>query len=94
MDKRRQALVVICLGVFISLTYLLAVYYQQRTCMVEYKLWDVDTVTVADFTVETTITDTQWRTFLELDEIKSLPAHERIRHLEKLLRKEVTEMVK
>lgn len=54
-DKRRQALIVICLGIFISLLFLLSLYFQEKTAILDYKLWDVDTVTAADFTVETFI---------------------------------------
>jgi len=46
------------------LTFLLSIYYQQQTALLDYKLWDVDTVTAADFTVETFFTPIMWETFL------------------------------
>lgn len=72
-DKRRQALIVICLGIFISLLYLLSLHYQEKTAALDYKAWDVDTVTAADFTVETFITQAQWNSFLDLPDVKGLP---------------------
>jgi hypothetical protein len=59
-NKRRDALVVIALGIFISLLFLLSLYYQEKTAILDYKLWDVNTVTAADFTVETFISQPQW----------------------------------
>ncbi len=59
-NKRRDALIVIALGIFISLLFLLSLYYQEKTAILDYKLWDVDTVTAADFTVETFISQPQW----------------------------------
>lgn len=53
--KRQEALVIICLGIFISLIFLCAIYYLFETSKLEYKSWDVSTVTAADFTVESII---------------------------------------
>ena len=63
VSKRRQALVVVSISVFIALLYLLAIYYNEKTSILDYKLWDVDTVTVGDFTVETAISRRMWDEF-------------------------------
>jgi uncharacterized membrane protein len=42
----------------------------RRYLKLENKLWDVDTVTPADFTVVYTITDKIWKKFLETPEAK------------------------
>ena len=79
-------LLVACLGIFISLVYLLIIYYQEKTAALEYKTWDVDTVTVADFTAETFFSDELWEEFLERPEVKALATKDRIKHFEGLLR--------
>jgi hypothetical protein len=43
--------------------FYLAIYYQERINPLEYKRWDVDIVTVGDFTAETTITQAMWDNF-------------------------------
>ena len=45
----------VCFGIFISLTFLCVLYYLFETSKLEYKSWDVSTVTAADFTVESLI---------------------------------------
>ena len=51
-DKRGDGLIVVSIGIFISAIYLLFVSYLSSTAYIDYKLWDVGTVTAADFTVE------------------------------------------
>lgn len=62
--KRREALVVVSLGIFICLLFLCAIYYLYETSRLEYKTWDVNTVTAADFTVELNITKNMWDTYV------------------------------
>ena len=38
-------------------------YFLFKTSIIEYKLWDIDTVTPADFTVEYNIPEVAWETF-------------------------------
>lgn len=47
------------------------VYYLYETSKYDYKMWDVDTVTAADFTVEYIITEQAWRNFLKKEEAKT-----------------------
>jgi len=49
--------VITCLGIFISFIFLCAVYYLFESSKIDYKMWDVDTVTAADFTVESIISE-------------------------------------
>eukprot|EP00347_Sterkiella_histriomuscorum_P007945 403346963 len=63
--KRREALVVVSIGVFICLLFLCALYYLYETSKIEYKTWDVNTVTAADFTVECNIPQEMWNKFVE-----------------------------
>ncbi len=82
VTKRREALIVVSISVFVALLFLLAIYYNEKTCMLDYKLWDVDTVTVGDFTVETAISRRMWEEFQPQTENK-------IADFEKHLREEV-----
>lgn len=50
--KRDQALLVSCVGILISLLYLTCCYYLSKVAAIEFKQWDVGTVTAGDFTVE------------------------------------------
>ena len=84
---------VACLGIFISLVYLLVLYYQEKTAALDYKVWDVDTVTVADFTVETFFVDELWEQYLNREDVKRLEAKERIKHFEGLLREYLCSML-
>lgn len=63
LRKQRIALGIVCIGVFICLLFLLSLYYLQQTSRLDYKLWDINTVTVADFTAETYITQRMWEEF-------------------------------
>lgn len=48
------------MAVFVSVIYLLAVFYLDSTAEMDYKVWDIATVTASDFTVELTITPIMW----------------------------------
>jgi hypothetical protein len=50
--KREQGLFVSCIGILISLLYLTCCYYLSTVASIEFKQWDVGTVTASDFTVE------------------------------------------
>lgn len=40
--------------------YLLGVYYLKHSSLIDSKVWDLQTVTASDFTVEMDITDEMW----------------------------------
>lgn len=52
------------MGIFISLIFLTLIFYLYKTSLLDYKLWDVNTVTPADFTVEYIITEQAWDNFM------------------------------
>lgn len=57
-----------CFAVFIGLLFLIMTYYLETMSGIEYKEWDVDTVTAADFTVEYIITNETWENFKKTPE--------------------------
>ena len=61
--KRVQGLAIVCLGILVSLLFLLTHWYLKETAVIDFKVWDVETVTASDFTVEYSITDEVWRYF-------------------------------
>jgi len=61
--KRDQALLVSCTGILISLLFLTCCYYLSKVAAIEFKQWDVDTVTASDFTVEYQIPNKVWTKF-------------------------------
>jgi hypothetical protein len=66
--KKHGALVVACLGLFICFIFFCTTYYLSKTSYNDYKLWDVFTVTAADFTVEYTIPRSVWDAYCRLPE--------------------------
>jgi len=62
-EKRQQGLVVSCIGVFVSLIYLTGMYYLSSVASIDFKAWDVGTVTASDFTVEYNIPKKVWTKF-------------------------------
>lgn len=58
-----EGLLISCIGVFIALIFLLMILFLQQTSNYEYKIWDIDTITAADFTVTYAITKEVWENF-------------------------------
>lgn len=54
---------VACAGVFIALTYLATMIYLSKSASIDFKAWDVGTVTASDFTVEYQIPKKVWKKF-------------------------------
>ena len=50
--KRVWGLGIACLGILISLILLLVHWYLKQSSVIDFKLWDIETVTASDFTVE------------------------------------------
>jgi len=92
LKKKREAVGIISIGFFICCLYLLSLYYQQQASRLEYKLWDVNTVTVADFTTETLITQRMWDEFLKKPDVQN-SSEPKIKLFEQHLRDEVEQMV-
>ena len=47
----------------IASIYMLCIYYLQEKSDIDFKRWDVNTVTASDFTVQMEITEEQWKYF-------------------------------
>jgi hypothetical protein len=69
-QKRHEALLISCIAIFICLVYLSVLFYFFESSKIDYKVWDVDTVTASDFTVESIITQQIWTSFLDSPEGK------------------------
>lgn len=54
--RRVEGLYIACLGIFMSCLFLSMIYYLSKTSNLDFKMWDVLTVTPSDFTVEYPIT--------------------------------------
>lgn len=52
---------------FACFLFLLLILYLTQVSELEYKLWDVETVTAADFTVSQIITEDLWHAFENLE---------------------------
>lgn len=46
-----------------AVVFLIVVFYLQKTAKLDYQLWDVQTLTASDFTVEYVITEEMWNLF-------------------------------
>lgn len=61
--KRYMGLSIVCMGFFGIVVYSLTVFYLSHTAKLDFKLWDLSTLTAADFTGEITITEKMWENF-------------------------------
>ncbi len=52
LHKKQLGVFVASSAIFMCFLFLLTTYYLSETASIDYKMWDVDTVTAADFTVE------------------------------------------
>lgn len=89
--KRQMGTIIVCIGVVISFVFILFVAYLQKTARLDYKVWDVDTVTAADFTVEFQITDNLWTKFCQLPETQM--AECKAQHFEQFMKKEFEKII-
>lgn len=55
-----MGLAIVCLGFFGIVCYSLQVFYLTHTAKLDFKLWDLATLTAADFSAEITITKDMW----------------------------------
>lgn len=63
--KRMQGLVIVCLNILIGLIFVTMLRYFRRKTKIEFKQWDMDTVTVSDFTAELPIKKEMFENFKE-----------------------------
>lgn len=64
--KRLAGLGFVCIGFFGMVVYSLQVFYLRHTSFLDFKEWDLETLTAADFTAELTITEQMYDEFLRL----------------------------
>ena len=75
--KRSEGLGIVCIGTFAVTIYMLAVFYLHQTADLDFKMWDISTLTAADFTAEMTITEDMWNElFLTMSRVaEPMPTH-------------------
>jgi hypothetical protein len=69
--KKQQGLLTSCIGIFICGIYLSIMYYLNKTALLDFKQWDVDTVTAGDFTIEYKVPLEVWERFEDNHEDKT-----------------------
>lgn len=62
-----KALVVIFICTICTILYLLSIYYLRSTSNVDFKVWDIDTITVADYSIMVKITSRMWAHYQRLN---------------------------
>jgi hypothetical protein len=65
--RRVQGLFIGCLGVFISLFFVVFTDYMRSIFKNQYVEWDVKTITAGDYTAEMEITPTMWKQFVDVE---------------------------
>ena len=63
-QQHHQGLIIAALGLIICWAYAYTIYYLDKSSSLDFKKWDVNTVTVSDFTVQITITKMVWAKWL------------------------------
>lgn len=69
--KREEALLFTCMGIFICGVFLSTLFFLNKLADIDFKAWDVETVTAGDFTVTYAIPDEVWYNFEFLHEDKT-----------------------
>ena len=59
--NQKVALLATTTGIVCSLIFAYTVYYLRYSAQLNFKEWDMDTVTTADFTVQINITEKIWK---------------------------------
>lgn len=65
-----QGLTIICAGILVSAAFFIVINYLQQVSDVDFKIWDVETVTASDFTVDFDLDASQWAQFKKLHYLK------------------------
>jgi len=58
------AIFIVFIGIIMTLFYLQVLNYLEKVAKVDYKIWDLNTCTVADYSVELQLTEQVWQTYL------------------------------
>jgi hypothetical protein len=67
--KKQAGLVVAGLGILICLMFLIGLSYLRTESNLDFTIWDFNTVTAGDFTIELKISDVQWETYLDIHQL-------------------------
>lgn len=65
LEKRKIGLFISCFFIFVAMFFWVINYYMSVTQDLDFKVWDVNSVTVGDFTVYWNISPDQWRFYRE-----------------------------
>ena len=60
-----MGMVISCSFIFIAMIFWVVNYYLNATQDLDYKVWDVNTVTASDLTISWNITEANWRLYRE-----------------------------
>ena len=66
----------VCVGIFICCIFLLVITYQYHSNEMNFLLWDIETVTVNDYTVDLALNLRFWNEYLEYKEKRPIEDHE------------------
>lgn len=100
MTSKKQAGVVVAgLGILICLMYLFGIEFIKAESAIDLTIWDFNTATAGDFTIELKISDKQWRTYLDDHQVdedffsSNLPdiSHSRLLKFKRYLSKQLLE---
>jgi len=64
--KQQAGLIIDGLGFLICLIFLIGIGYLRTESNLDFKIWDFNTVTAGDFTIELMISDRQWQSYLDI----------------------------
>ena len=62
-SKRFLVLISSCLGIFLCLVYIIFMYVRLYMNNLDYKIWDMRTITIDDYSVELPISNQIWEEF-------------------------------
>lgn len=100
MTSKKQAGVVVAgLGILICLMYLFGIEFIKAESAIDLTIWDFNTATAGDFTIELKISDKQWQTYLDVHQVdedffsSNLPdiSHSRLLKFKRYLSKQLLE---
>jgi hypothetical protein len=98
-SKKQAGVVVAGLGILICLMYLFGIEFIKAESAIDLTIWDFNTATAGDFTIELKISDKQWRTYLDVHQVdedffsSNLPdiSHSRLLKFKRYLSKQLLE---
>ena len=60
-EHQMIAILAICIGLIACFAFIYTIHYIRKAALINYKIWDLDTVTSGDFTVIVTLPPIIWR---------------------------------